>query len=186
MQKPRRSLLFSGDSDADDAFAKGVHEACVGMGYVGLEIVKVQGGFVRSRRDGRVVGTVQRARCYSRMLNICAPLLILWLNGDGLEPSPADGSSGSGQFVEHEAGHCRAGRLVAWYRESGKPFEPKFEPSPGLIEDTARRVSGPIRVWGGIPVIAADGTTQEVRNRSTLCRGGRSDNKPYCDGSHAA
>ena len=24
------------------------------------------------------------------------------------------------QLVKHEAGHCPAGRLVAWYRESGK------------------------------------------------------------------
>lgn len=90
------------------------------------------------------------------------------------------------QLVKHEAGHCPAGRLVAWYRESGKPFEPEFEPSIGLIEDTARQVSGPIWVRGGIPVLAADGTTYEVRNRLTLCRCGRSNNKPYCDGSHAA
>jgi len=89
------------------------------------------------------------------------------------------------ELVKHEAGHCPAGRLVAWYRESGKPFEPDFEPSIGLIEDTARQVSGPIWVRGGIPVIAADGTTYEVRNRLTLCRCGRSSNKPYCDGSHA-
>lgn len=90
------------------------------------------------------------------------------------------------QLVKHEAGHCPAGRLVAWYRESGKPFEPHFEPSIGLIEDTAKQVSGPIWVRGSIPVIAADGTTYEIRNRLTLCRCGRSNNKPYCDGSHAA
>jgi len=29
-------------------------------------------------------------------------------------------------------------------RETGKPIEPKFEPSLGLIEDTAKQVSGPI------------------------------------------
>ena len=85
-----------------------------------------------------------------------------------------------------EAGHCPAGRLVAWDRETGKPIEPKFEPSLGLIEDTDKKVSGPIYVRGGIPVVSADGKTYEIRNRVTLCRCGRSDNKPFCNGSHAA
>ncbi len=90
------------------------------------------------------------------------------------------------QLVKHEAGHCPAGRLVAWDRETGKPIEPKYEPSLGLIEDTARQVSGPIWVRGGIPVVSADGKTYEIRNRVTLCRCGKSANKPFCDGSHAA
>jgi CDGSH-type Zn-finger protein len=90
------------------------------------------------------------------------------------------------RLVEHEAGHCPAGRLVVWDRETGKPIEPKFEPSLGLIEDTAKKVSGPIWVRGGIPVVAADGKTYEIRNRMTLCRCGKSDNKPFCNGAHAA
>ncbi len=90
------------------------------------------------------------------------------------------------RLVEFEAGHCPAGRLVAWDRATGKSIEPKFEPSLGLIEDTAKQVSGPIWVRGGIPVVSADGQTYEIRNRMTLCRCGRSANKPFCDGSHAA
>jgi CDGSH-type Zn-finger protein len=86
----------------------------------------------------------------------------------------------------HEAGHCPAGRLVAVDLETGEDVEPAFEPSLGLIEDTARAVSGPLWVRGGIPIVAADGETYEVRNRVTLCRCGRSSNKPYCDGAHAA
>src|SRR5208283_2072385 len=31
------------------------------------------------------------------------------------------------KLVEFEAGHCPAGRLVAWDRETGKPIEPKFD-----------------------------------------------------------
>jgi CDGSH-type Zn-finger protein len=90
------------------------------------------------------------------------------------------------EIVKHEAGHCPAGRLVVWDRATGKPIEPKFEPSLGLIEDTEKKVSGPIWVRGGIPVISADGKTYEIRNRLTLCRCGRSDNKPFCNGAHAA
>jgi CDGSH-type Zn-finger protein len=90
------------------------------------------------------------------------------------------------KIVEHEAGHCPAGRLVVWDKRTGKPIEPEFKPSLGLIEDTAKQVSGPIWVRGGIPVISADGQPYEIRNRVTLCRCGRSGHKPFCDGTHAA
>jgi hypothetical protein len=86
----------------------------------------------------------------------------------------------------HEAGHCPSGRLVAVDRTSGEDVEPALDPSIGLVEDTARAVSGPLWVRGGIPIVAVDCETYEVRNRVTLCRCGRSGNKPYCDGSHAA
>jgi len=89
------------------------------------------------------------------------------------------------KIVEFEAGHCPAGRLVVWDRKTGKAIEPKFEHSIGLIEDTARKVSGPLWLRGGIPMFSAEGEAYEVRNRVTLCRCGRSSNKPFCDGSHA-
>jgi CDGSH-type Zn-finger protein len=90
------------------------------------------------------------------------------------------------RLVEHEAGHCPSGRLVAVDRKTGKEFEPKHEPSIGLVEDTAKGVSGPLWVRGGIPITSSDGTQYEVRNRVTLCRCGASRNKPFCDGSHAS
>jgi CDGSH-type Zn-finger protein len=89
------------------------------------------------------------------------------------------------QFL-HEAGHCPGGRLVAVDNASGADMEPRLETSIGLVVDTRAKVNGPIWVRGGIPVIAADGYAYEVRNRIALCRCGRSSNKPYCDGSHAA
>jgi hypothetical protein len=75
---------------------------------------------------------------------------------------------------------------VAFDRETGESVEPEYEPSLGLIEDTARRVSGPIWARGRIPIVSADGEGYEVRNQVALCRCGRSDNKPFCNGSHAA
>ena len=81
---------------------------------------------------------------------------------------------------------CPSGRLVAWDNETGKPIEPKLEPSLGLIEDPVEQCSGPIWARGGIQVIASDGFLYEVRNRMTLCRCGASKNKPFCDGTHAS
>lgn len=89
------------------------------------------------------------------------------------------------QFL-HEAGHCPAGRLVAVDNASGTNIEPHLEVSIGLVIDTKARIDGPLWVRGGIPLIAADGYHYEIRNRVALCRCGRSNNKPYCDGSHAA
>jgi CDGSH-type Zn-finger protein len=82
-----------------------------------------------------------------------------------------------------EACDCPSGRLVAWGKE-GKAIEPDFGPSIGLVEDTQAKKMGPIWVRGGIPIESADGTLYEVRNRVTLCRCGKSSNKPFCDGSH--
>jgi CDGSH-type Zn-finger protein len=89
------------------------------------------------------------------------------------------------QFL-HEAGHCPAGRLVAVDNESEADMEPKLPVSIGLVEDTRAKVSGPIWVRGGIPITGADGYAYEVRNRVALCRCGKSSNKPYCNGAHAA
>src|SRR5258705_8826114 len=44
------------------------------------------------------------------------------------------------QIVKHEAAHCPAGRLVIWDKATRKPFEPKFDPSLGLIQDTDKKV----------------------------------------------
>ncbi|MFV0643915.1 MAG: CDGSH iron-sulfur domain-containing protein, partial [Sphingomonadaceae bacterium] len=60
------------------------------------------------------------------------------------------------------------------------------DPRVSVTEDTARGCAGPIWVEGGITVEAADGTVYEERNRVTLCRCGQSQNKPYCDGTHAS
>jgi CDGSH-type Zn-finger protein len=90
------------------------------------------------------------------------------------------------KLVEHEAGHCPSGRLVAKQRATAQAIEPHFAPSIGLVQDTAQNISGPIWVRGGIPVIGADGYAYEERNRVTLCRCGASRNKPFCDGSHAS
>jgi len=88
-------------------------------------------------------------------------------------------------FID-QVGKCPAGRLVVWDKSSNKPIEPHFEPSIGLIEDPAESASGPIWIRGGIVVTSADGEQYETRNRATLCRCGASNNKPYCDGTHAS
>ncbi len=83
-----------------------------------------------------------------------------------------------------QAFDCAAGRLTVWDKKTGEPIEPELEPSIGLVKDPAREADGPLWIKGGIPVESADGENYEIRNRVTLCRCGRSGNKPFCDGSH--
>lgn len=90
------------------------------------------------------------------------------------------------ELAIREASNCPAGRLKAWDTKTGKPFEPKYNPSLVLLEDTMAQCSGPIWVRGGIPIDSDTGIQYELRNRVTLCRCGKSSNKPYCDGSHVA
>jgi CDGSH-type Zn-finger protein len=91
-----------------------------------------------------------------------------------------------GELVIREATHCPSGRLVLHDRKDGHTVEEKIPKSIGVIEDPALEVSGPLWIRGGIPVRSADGKSYEVRNRMTLCRCGASNNKPFCDGSHAS
>lgn len=79
---------------------------------------------------------------------------------------------------------CAAGRLIAWDKKTGKQIEDELEPSISLLEDKAAKVSGPIWAKGGIPLESDNGTKYEIRNRMTLCRCGKSNNKPFCDGNH--
>jgi CDGSH-type Zn-finger protein len=88
------------------------------------------------------------------------------------------------EIAIEEARNCPSGRLVVWEKEKGRPIESSFEPSISVTEDPLSGVSGPIWVKGGVPVESEDGHVYETRNRVTLCRCGRSANKPFCNGGH--
>ncbi len=78
------------------------------------------------------------------------------------------------QMVER----CPSGRL-GYELEEG-PIEPDL---PRQISVTK---NGPYWVTGGVRIEFSDGRVMETRNRVTLCRCGRSSNKPFCDGTHSA
>ena len=90
------------------------------------------------------------------------------------------------QLAIREASMCPGGRLTAWDRKTGSPYEFRFAPSLGLIEDVTIGSSSGLWIRGGIPLRREDGHTYEIRNRVVACRCGQSANKPYCDGTHAA
>jgi CDGSH-type Zn-finger protein len=97
---------------------------------------------------------------------------------------PKSGDPDAKRIAIEEACDCPSGRLVVLDKKAKKTVEHNFEKSIGLIEDPQMGVSGPIWVRGWVPVESADGKTYRVRNRVTLCRCGKSKNKPFCDSSH--
>lgn len=87
------------------------------------------------------------------------------------------------KLVLEEVSNCPSGRLVL-KDKNGNEVEPKFEKEISILEDNLKGVSSAIWVKGGIPIESSKGFTYEIRNRVTLCRCGKSSNKPFCDGTH--
>ena len=90
------------------------------------------------------------------------------------------------QMAIEQTQNCPSGRIISWEKETGKNSEPLLEPSISITEDPLQQVSGPLWIKGRIPVESADGDQYEIRNRVTLCRCGKSGNKPFCNGTHVA
>lgn len=106
--------------------------------------------------------------------------------GGVYELAEQSGNPDARRLAIREASMCPSARLMAWDAATERPYEYKYEPSLGLIEDISIGASGGLWVRGGIAVQRADGRTFEIRNRVVLCRCGQSAVKPYCDGTHAA
>lgn len=81
-----------------------------------------------------------------------------------------------------EAFNCPSGRLVLWDKD-GKTLEPILEPCIAVTEDEDG-IPGPLWIRGGIRIQSDEKGDYQSRNRVTLCRCGRSQNKPLCDGAH--
>ena len=44
--------------------------------------------------------------------------------------------------------------------------------------------NGPLMVYGPLSVKHSDGKEEQKERNTAFCRCGKSDNKPFCDGSH--
>ncbi len=80
------------------------------------------------------------------------------------------------------ASSCPSGRLTSIV--DGQLVEAEYEDTIGIAEDPANRVSASLNVRGDFELEGSDGSIYEKRNRLSLCRCGKSRNKPFCDASH--
>jgi CDGSH-type Zn-finger protein len=82
---------------------------------------------------------------------------------------------------------CPSGSLTyALETAPQEDIEPDLPPEIAVTTEAtaAGPIEGPLWVTGAIPIERADGQPFEARNRVTLCRCGRSQCKPLCDGTH--
>ena len=86
-------------------------------------------------------------------------------------------------IVIAQCNDCPSGRLTAVTKD-GKRIEPELPQEISILEDAAAEAHGPIWIKGGIPVEDENGEVYPIRNRMTLCRCGKSQNKPFCDARH--
>lgn len=73
---------------------------------------------------------------------------------------------------------CPSGRLIALDPKTGKPIEDQIDPS------IAVDLHSPLCLQGEITIESTGGKNYPHRPRRALCRCGKSQNKPFCDGSH--
>lgn len=116
--------------------------------------------------------------------SLCAGVGFCDRHGGTWELAKNSTNPASRELAIEQCANCPSGRLVACDKETGQPLEPHFAPVISVTEDPKAKVSGPLWVKGGVPIIAADGERYETRNRVTLCRCGLSGNKPFCDSAH--
>jgi CDGSH-type Zn-finger protein len=116
---------------------------------------------------------------------LCASARFCHRGGDIWDQIPQSNNLQLKKNAVRNSCDCPSGRLVVKDKGTGETIEPKFEKAiafindPGVPDDTP-----PLWVRGGIPIYSADGKLYETRNRVTLCRCGKSTNKPFCDSSH--
>ena len=178
---PGRYALCRCGQSGTKPFCDGAHQR---NGFDGTEMASREPYDVQAEHIEGPTLVLDDAKALCAFARFCDPKGQVWhlvLESD----QPA-----ASRLVAQQAGDCPGGRLRVRPRaqaQSGGPaVEPHFEPSIGLVQDTAKGVSGPLWVRGGIEVLGGDGRAYEIRNRLALCRCGASGNKPFCDGSHVS
>jgi len=106
------------------------------------------------------------------------------LREGGIRKLIKENSEKSMEIAIEEAKNCPSGRLTLINKQTKQSSEPEYKKEILMIYDTGNETHGPIWVRGGIDIESSDGEKYETRNRMTLCQCGKSENKPFCDGSH--
>lgn len=82
---------------------------------------------------------------------------------------------------------CDGSHAAAGFQATGEPATSTSQPlaaRDGDLEIVPQR-DGPLAVTGNLELVSGTGRTCDRVTETWLCRCGHSQNKPYCDGSHA-
>ena len=115
---------------------------------------------------------------------LCASARFCHRGGDIWENVPKSDDLEAKKNAVDDACDCPSGRLVVVDKQTGITVEPSLDKSIGAIEDPHIGVLDLFGYAAESQFIQLDGKLYEMRNRVTLCRCGKSTNKPFCDSSH--
>jgi CDGSH-type Zn-finger protein len=82
--------------------------------------------------------------------------------------------------------YCDGAHVAANFTSSGEPPAQPSEPlaaRDGVVVLTPKK-DGPLYFSGNLELVSGTGRTVNRLREAWLCRCGRSNNKPYCDGTH--
>ena len=173
-QLERYSLCRCGHS-VNKPYCTGMHSE---VGFDGTEIASRKKHSAQSKKTAGAGIDLLDAVAFCSSARFCDFAAGAW------ESTSHSKDPKSKKLAIREACDCPSGRLVMIDKRTKKAIEPKFKQSISIIEDPGANASGPIWVKGGVQIESADGKMYEIRNRVTLCRCGKSENKPFCDGTH--
>ncbi len=116
----------------------------------------------------------------------CIHSTLCWKNETGLpavfnpriKPWIKPEGAATDEIIEHVK-KCPSGALSFYYNNE---VEGKIEVSSETRIEAL--VNGPLLVYGNILIKDSKGNEIQKNNVTALCRCGKSENKPYCDGSH--
>ncbi|MFV0320973.1 MAG: CDGSH iron-sulfur domain-containing protein [Alphaproteobacteria bacterium] len=114
----------------------------------------------------------ESARCIHAAECVKMPEVFNLENKPWANPDSADFD----KIVAHIS-HCPSGALSAWDKDGNR-----LEVAQKGVTITMAE-NGPLLVNGEVEIISND--EKVIETRASLCRCGKSANKPYCDGSHA-
>jgi uncharacterized Fe-S cluster protein YjdI len=115
---------------------------------------------------------IHSAICFRGLPTVFDPRKRPWVTIEGADS----------EAIMKQIDHCPSGALS--YIKNVQDVEPTHEI---IEEETIVEVTknGPLLVFGNISIKDATGNVSKKHDITALCRCGASQNKPFCDGSHA-
>lgn len=107
-------------------------------------------------------------KCFSGLRSVFDPTKRPWVDMSGAEK----------EAIINQVKQCPSGALS--YRMANATENPST-PEPMTVEVNP---TGPLIVKGDFTITHPDGRVEQRAGRTTLCRCGASQNKPFCDASH--
>lgn len=111
---------------------------------------------------------IHSAICAKGLPEVFRPRLRPWIKIDAAKTNA----------IVNQVKRCPSGALRYYMNGEDKEVSRAIETKVEVLED------GPLLVYGTLNVLAKDGSSEIKSKTTAFCRCGKSENKPYCDGTH--